>query len=83
MRDRAWHTPGITMSTASGHRPFPSSFREIFGEKIEVYFVFNGTGAKVLAVAASNRPCEAVVFFAVDGLADSIKNASAGGAHHV
>ncbi len=36
-------------------------FREIFGEQTEVYFVFNGTAANVLAIAALNRPFEAVI----------------------
>jgi len=36
-------------------------FREVFGEQAEVYFVFNGTAANVLAIAAVNRPFEAVI----------------------
>ncbi len=36
-------------------------FREIFGDKTQVYFVFNGTAANVLAVSAINRPFEAVI----------------------
>jgi len=36
-------------------------FRERFGERAEVFFVFGGTGANVSALAAVTRPFEAVV----------------------
>ena len=36
-------------------------FRERFGERAEVFFVFGGTGANVAALAALARPFEAVV----------------------
>jgi threonine aldolase len=36
-------------------------FREQFGERVEVFFVFGGTGANVLGLSASMRPYEAVV----------------------
>src|ERR1044072_2996595 len=36
-------------------------FRERFGERAEVFFVFGGTGANVSALAAMTRPFEAVV----------------------
>lgn len=36
-------------------------FRERFGERAEVFFVFGGTGANVTSLAAVTRPFEAVV----------------------
>ena len=36
-------------------------FREHFGARAEVYFVFCGTGANVLALAAATRPFQAVI----------------------
>lgn len=36
-------------------------FRHIFGEDIEVYFVYNGTGANILAISAFTRPFHAVI----------------------
>ncbi|MDT5293623.1 MAG: threonine aldolase [Acidobacteriota bacterium] len=36
-------------------------FREQFGERAEVFFVFGGTGANVLALSALTRPHQAVV----------------------
>ncbi len=36
-------------------------FREHFGESIEVYFVFNGTGANVLALESGVRPHQAII----------------------
>src|SRR5215210_2110977 len=36
-------------------------FRERFGERAEVFFVFGGTGANVTALAALTRPHHAVV----------------------
>ena len=36
-------------------------FREHFGERAEVYFTFNGTGANVTALASVLRPWEAVL----------------------
>src|SRR5919206_434918 len=36
-------------------------FRERFGERAEVFFVFGGTGANVSALAAVTRPFQAVV----------------------
>ena len=36
-------------------------FREIFGEKSEVYFTFNGTGANVVALSCLIQPYEAVI----------------------
>ena len=50
---------------AYGDDPFTEAaagkFREQFGEAAEVFFVFGGTGANVLALAALTRPHEAVV----------------------
>src|SRR5919206_1957292 len=50
---------------AYGDDPFTEAavgkFREQFGEAAEVFFVFGGTGANVLALAAVTRPHEAVV----------------------
>jgi threonine aldolase len=37
------------------------NFRERFGESVEVFFVFGGTGANVCALASVMRPHEAVV----------------------
>ena len=36
-------------------------FREHFGKQVEVFFVFNGTSANVLGVAAANRSFNAVI----------------------
>jgi threonine aldolase len=36
-------------------------FKEYFGENIEVYFVYNGTGANVLGLSALTRPFEAII----------------------
>ena len=36
-------------------------FRERFGERAEVFFVFGGTGANVSALAALTRPFQAIV----------------------
>lgn len=36
-------------------------FRRHFGERAEVYFVFNGTGANVVGLQAATRPWDAVV----------------------
>lgn len=36
-------------------------FRELFGAEVEVFFVFNGTGANVASLAALARPYEAVL----------------------
>src|SRR5437764_7427254 len=36
-------------------------FREQFGERVEVFFVFGGTGANVVGLASVARPHEAVV----------------------
>ena len=36
-------------------------FREHFGDDIEVYFVFNGTAANVMAASAVCRPVDAVI----------------------
>ena len=36
-------------------------FRELFGERAQVFFVFGGTGANVSALAAVTRPFQAVV----------------------
>jgi threonine aldolase len=36
-------------------------FKEIFGERTDVYFTFNGTGANVAALSALLRPWEAVL----------------------
>ncbi len=36
-------------------------FRAIFGEKTQSFFVFNGTGANVLALSALTRPYHAVI----------------------
>jgi threonine aldolase len=36
-------------------------FRDHFGQDVEVFFVFNGTGANVLSLGALARPFEAVV----------------------
>src|SRR5579885_512242 len=36
-------------------------FREQFGESVEVFFVFGGTGANVLGLSALTRPHHAVV----------------------
>jgi threonine aldolase len=38
-----------------------AAFRRIFGEDIEVFFVYNGTGANVLALDAMTRPHHAVI----------------------
>src|SRR5437588_9461126 len=50
---------------AYGDDPFTEEavgkFREQFGEGAEVFFVFGGTGANVLALAALTRPHHAVV----------------------
>jgi threonine aldolase len=50
---------------AYGDDPFTEQararFREHFGEESEVFFVFGGTGANVLAVEAMTRPHHAVV----------------------
>ncbi len=50
---------------AYGDDPFTAAavakFREQFGESAEVFFVFGGTGANVLALASLARPHEAVV----------------------
>jgi threonine aldolase len=50
---------------AYGDDPFTEAavakFREQFGEAAEVFFVFGGTGANVLALAALTRPHEGVV----------------------
>lgn len=36
-------------------------FRELFDEEVEVFFVFNGTGANVASLAALARPFEGVI----------------------
>jgi threonine aldolase len=36
-------------------------FREVFGRDIDVYFVFNGTGANVTALASMTSPYQAVI----------------------
>lgn len=36
-------------------------FKEIFGEEIEVYFVFNGTGANTLSISTINRTFHSVI----------------------
>lgn len=36
-------------------------FQEVFGEETETYFVFNGTGANVLSLAAMGAPYQAVI----------------------
>ncbi|MCW3804859.1 threonine aldolase family protein [Plebeiibacterium marinum] len=36
-------------------------FREVFGEKTDVFFVYNGTGANVIAIQALARPFNAVI----------------------
>ena len=36
-------------------------FKNIFGEDIEVFFVYNGTGANVLGLSAFLRPYQAVI----------------------
>lgn len=36
-------------------------FRRIFGKEVEVFFVYNGTGANVLALSAFMRPYHAVI----------------------
>jgi threonine aldolase len=38
-----------------------AAFKRLFGEDIEVFFVYNGTGANVLALDAMTRPHHAVV----------------------
>lgn len=38
-----------------------ASFRRLLGEQAQVFFAFNGTGANVVALAASLRPYEAVI----------------------
>jgi threonine aldolase len=38
-----------------------AKFREHFGENIDVYFVFNGTGANVIALKTLARPYHAVI----------------------
>jgi threonine aldolase len=38
-----------------------AAFREHFGQSVEVFFVFNGTGANVLSLGALMKPFEAVV----------------------
>jgi threonine aldolase len=52
-------------TTAYGDDPYTAravqSFREHFGPQIEVYFVFTGTAANVLALAAVTRPYESVL----------------------
>ncbi len=37
------------------------AFRDVFGEEVEVHFVFTGTGANVLSLQALTRPHHAVV----------------------
>ncbi len=37
------------------------AFRDVFGEEVETYFVFTGTGANVLCLEALTRPHHAVV----------------------
>ena len=50
---------------AYGDDPFTRSavakFKEHFGDGIEVFFTFNGTGANVLSLQALNRPYHAVL----------------------
>ena len=50
---------------AYGNDPYTETaftkFREQFGASAEVFFVFGGTGANVLALASVTRPHEAVV----------------------
>src|ERR1700689_3543864 len=50
---------------AYGDDPYTRSatakFEEHFGEKIDVFFTFNGTGANVLGLQALNRPYHAVL----------------------
>lgn len=36
-------------------------FKEIFGKDIDVYFVYNGTGANVLALTAITKPFNAII----------------------
>ena len=36
-------------------------FRKIFGEGTEVFFVYNGTGANIVALSAFMRPYHAVI----------------------
>lgn len=36
-------------------------FREVFGEEIDVYFCFNGTGANVLSISTLNRSFHSVI----------------------
>lgn len=38
-----------------------ADFKAIFGEEVEVYFVYNGTGANVLSLAAFARPYQAII----------------------
>jgi threonine aldolase len=53
------HAPGY------GHDPYTDSvaakFKGIFGDHAETFFVFNGTGANVLAIRATCRPWQAVI----------------------
>src|SRR6204780_3566745 len=42
-------------------RSATAKFEEHFGEKIDVFFTFNGTGANVLGLQALNRPYHAVL----------------------
>jgi threonine aldolase len=53
------HAPGY------GHDPYTESvrgkFKELFGDHAETFFVFNGTGANVLATRATCRPWHAVI----------------------
>jgi len=51
--------------TAYGDDPYTEAarakFRSILGENIEVFFVFNGTGANVLGLSASTDPFNAII----------------------
>ncbi|HKM94397.1 MAG TPA: low specificity L-threonine aldolase [Prolixibacteraceae bacterium] len=38
-----------------------AKFKELFGNDIDVYFVFNGTGANVLSISTLNRPFQSVI----------------------
>ena len=53
------HAPGY------GHDPYTervsARFKEVFGAHAETFFVFNGTGANVLAIRAACRPWQAVI----------------------
>jgi len=48
-----------------GDDPFTQSainrFKEVFGEEIEVFFVYNGTGANITGLAAALMPYQAVI----------------------